>query len=84
MIILYSILTILCWCIGFYSGYKLGDKKELPEVNPIKVAEKVTTEVTNIKKKKEQSKEINELNQVLKNIDRFDGTGQGQIPIKKG
>lgn len=84
MILLYMFFAVLCLCIGFYFGYKLGDKKELPEINPIKVAEKVSTEVSNIKKKKEQSKEINELNQILKNIDRFDGTSQGQIPIKKG
>ena len=84
MIFLYTLFSVLCLCIGFYFGYKLGDTKELPDVNPIKVANKVTTEVSNIKKKKERSKELNELNQILKNIDRFDGTGQGQIPIKKG
>jgi len=84
MIILYSLFTVLCLCIGFFVGYKIGDKKELPIVNPIKIAEKVTTDVKNIKKQKEQSKEIDELNKILKNIDRYDGTGQGQIPIKKG
>ncbi len=83
MNLIYTIFSVLCLGIGFYFGYKLGDTKKLPEVSPMKVAEKVTTEVTNIKKKKEQAKEINTLNQVLKNIDRFDGTGQGQEPIKK-
>lgn len=82
MIILYSFFTVLCLCTGFFVGYKLGDKKELPEVNPIKIAEKVTETKEINKKKKEQAKELDKLNQVLKNIDTYDGTSKGQIPIK--
>ncbi len=83
MTLLYTIFTVLCLCIGFYFGYKLADTKKLPEVNPIKVADKVRTEVTNVKKKQEQNKKINQLNEVLNNIDKFDGSSKGQKPIKK-
>ena len=30
MQILYSIVTALCLCIGFYFGFKLGRSNELP------------------------------------------------------
>lgn len=83
MIIIYSLFTVLCLGIGFYFGFKIADTKKLPEVNPIKIADKVQTDVTNIQKKKEQSKKLDELNQVLKNMETFDGTSKGQKPIKK-
>lgn len=80
---IYTLFPVLCLCIGFYFGYKLGDTKKLPEVNPVKVADNVKTEINSIKKKKEQNKKINRLNEVLHNLDTFDGSSKGQKPIKK-
>lgn len=86
----YTILAILCLCTGFYFGYKIADQKELPETNPIKVAEKVQNDVHEYKKNKEnikkdnQNKEkLNQLNDILTNINAYDGTGSNQKPIKK-
>ena len=83
MTLLYMIFSVLCLGIGFYFGYKLADTKKLPEVNPIKIADQIKTDVEGIKKKKDTKKELNNLNQILKNMDTFDGTSKGQIPIKK-
>lgn len=78
----YTILVILCSYTGFYFGWKLADKKELPEVNPIKVAEKVQNDVQEYKKSKQNKEKINQLNDILKNINAYDGTGANQKPIK--
>jgi hypothetical protein len=43
----------------------------------------VDTQITAIKKKKEQKKDLTKFNQAMKNMERFDGTGEGQEPIKK-
>lgn len=82
MTLLYMIFSVLCLCIGFYFGYLTSDKKKLPEINPIKIADKVKTDVENIKKKQEKAKELNKLNQILGNVDTYDGTSKGQKPIK--
>ena len=81
--LIYSIFSILCLCIGFYFGWNLANKKELPEINPIKVTEKVHSEVVNLRKKKEQENKINTLNDIMNNINNYDGTGLNQKPIKK-
>lgn len=88
--LVYTILAILCLCTGFYFGYKIADKKELPETNPIKVAEKVQKNVyeyknskEDIKKDKHNKEKLNQLNDILRNIDAYDGTGSNQKPIKK-
>lgn len=78
-----TIISILCLIVGFYFGFRVGKTKELPEINPIEVADKVDTQVTAIKKKKEQKKDLDKFNQAMKNMERFDGTGEGQEPIKK-
>lgn len=83
MNLIYTIFAVLCLSIGFYFGYKLADTKKLPEINPIKVVDKVHTDVVNIQKKKSQNKKLNELNQALDNMEKFDGTSKGQKPIKK-
>lgn len=73
MQILYSILTALCLCIGFYFGFKLGRTNELPTI-------KFKT-----KKEKEQEetdkKEIDKFERALNNLNRFDGTSEGQEDI---
>lgn len=81
--LIYTIFAVLCLCTGFYFGWKLADKKELPELNPIKVAEKVQTDIQTAKKKKEQTETFNKLNDIMQNINNFDGTGLNQKPIKK-
>lgn len=81
--LIYTILTILCLGIGFYFGYKLGKTEKLPTVNPIKIAEKIEKNVNDLKETKKEQKKINKLNDILENINTYDGTGKNQKPIKK-
>jgi hypothetical protein len=71
MQILYSIVTALCLCIGFYFGFKLGRTNELPRF-------KTRTERKQVQEEKE---EADVLNKILKNLDRYDGSSKGQEDI---
>lgn len=71
MQILYSIVTALCLCIGFYFGFKLGRTNELPRF-------KTKTERKQIQEDKDR---LDKFNQALRNLDRFDGTSEGQEDI---
>ena len=71
MQILYSIVTALCLCIGFYFGFKLGRTNELPRF-------KTRTERKQVQEEKE---ETDVLNKILKNLDRYDGSSKGQEDI---
>lgn len=80
----YTIFAVLCTGIGFFCGWKLAEKKELPEVNPVKIIEKAKAHKEAVKKEKKQQEKLNQLNDILDNINRYDGTGSSQKPIKKG
>lgn len=71
MQILYSIITALCLCIGFYFGFKLGRTNELPRF-------KTKAERKQVQEEKE---EVDVLNKILKNLDRYDGSPKGQEDI---
>ncbi|MBR6688797.1 MAG: hypothetical protein IKL68_02140 [Clostridia bacterium] len=75
MQILYSILTALCLCIGFYFGFKLGRTNELPRFKTIKERKQQYEE------KEEEKKKIDKLNKILGNLDRYDGSSEGQEDI---
>lgn len=81
-----SILLVLCLCVGFFAGYKLNPNSkaiEVPEVikHPKKYIKKKIEEKQEAKRVKE---EIDYLNDVLYNIENYDGTGRGQKTIKRG
>lgn len=71
MQILYSIITALCLCIGFYFGFKLGRTNELPILKTRKERKQV----------QEEKEEADVLNKILKNLDRYDGSSKGQEDI---
>lgn len=69
-----SILTALCLCIGFYFGFKLGKTNELPKI-----------EVKTRQEKQEEEKAEKELSifeKSLNNLNRYNGTSDGQEEIK--
>lgn len=72
MQILYSIIAILCLCIGFYFGFKIGRTNELPKIIKSK---------TQIQKEKKEEKEISKLEKALKNLNEYTGTSKGQEDI---
>ena len=71
MQILYSIVTALCLCIGFYFGFKLGRTNELPRF-------KTKTERKQIQEDKDR---LDKFNKALRNLEAFDGSGEGQEEI---
>lgn len=80
-----SILPVLCLCIGFFCGLKMKDNKSIEIPEPIKHPHKYFKAK---RKEKQEAKEIKEeidyLNDVLYNIENYDGTGRGQKTIKRG
>lgn len=72
MQVIYSMITALCLCIGFYFGFVLGRTNELPKV--IKTKKERQEE-------EEQIKEINLLEKSLSNLNKYDGTSEGQEDI---
>lgn len=80
-----SILPVLCLCVGFFVGYKLNTNKtiELPEIikHPKKYIKRKIKENQEIKKAQE---EIDYLNDVLYNIENYDGTGKGLKKVRRG
>lgn len=66
---IYSIITALCLCIGFYFGFKIGSTKELPSIKRT---------IRENRQKDEEERELKKLDKILGNLDRYDGTSNGQ------
>lgn len=67
-----SIISALCICIGFYFGFKIGRTGELPK--------RKTRQ--QIKQEDEDKKKISKFEKSLGNIDRYDGSSNGQEDIE--
>ena len=75
-IVAISLLNIICFIIGAKVGQKTvkGEKIELPKLNPMEVYREH-------QEKKEASKEMDKLETILRNIERYDGTTRGQEDV---
>lgn len=71
-------VCMACFLLGTKVGQAVskGEKVEMP-INPL-------TAATERQTKKEAEFEQNRLNTILHNIDRYDGTGDGQKEVPKG
>lgn len=78
MIILFCALNLIAFWVGAKIGLKVAkdEKIELPTLNPLEIYRQN-------QEKKEAQKEQNELETILSNIERYDGTGMGQQDIPK-
>lgn len=80
-----NILLALCLSVGFFVGYNFRNNKsfEMPEAlkHPRKY---VKTKIKTRQDMKQIREETDYLNSVLYNIEQYDGTGEGQITIKRG
>ena len=80
MTALYIALTgffcIVCFVIGANVGQSVskGEKVEIPKLNPAKAYREREA-------RKEAEKKQKELEKVLRNIDRYDGTSKGQEDV---
>ncbi len=75
-ITLTGIFNIACFFIGAKVGQTVsrGEKVEMPNVNPLKAHKENQS-------KKEMKREQEKLDTILRNIDRYDGTGRGQEDV---
>lgn len=75
-ILMTGTLCCVCFLIGAKVGQKVsnGERVELPSVNPIKA-------VREHKEQKEAEMEQDKLETILRNIERYDGTGRGQEDV---
>ena len=75
-IVAISLLNIICFIIGAIVGQKTvkGEKIELPKLNPMEVYREH-------QEKKEASKEMDKLETILRNIEKYDGTARGQEDV---
>ena len=76
-ILLTGTLCCVCFIIGAKVGQKVsnGERVELPSVNPIKAMQES-------KDRKEAEKEQDKVEAILRNIERYDGTGKGQEDVR--
>lgn len=73
---LFGIFIIISYTLGLKNGQRLKNNKEieLPEVNPLKL---IKNEINNFEERKKQVAFEN----MISNIDNYDGTGLGQKDI---
>ena len=81
--IAFGTLMIVCFFIGARLGQMTskGEEIKMPNFNPIE-AIKEQREEKEAREKAE--KELEKLDVILKNIERYDGTGAGQEDVPKG
>lgn len=80
-----SILPTLCLCIGFFIGYNMKANQSIKIPEQIKHPNKyIKKKMQDKKEQKEVQEEINYLNDVLYNIENYDGTGIGQRTVRRG
>ncbi len=79
--LIYTILCILCLCIGFFVGYKIAKQEKLN----ISIPNPVKTIKEKIEDKKEEEKEneiLEEINAIYNNIENYDGSSKNQKEVK--
>ena len=80
--LIYTILCIICLCIGFYTGYKLPNEKKKKEThiqNPINT---IKEKMQNKKENKKINEQLEELNKIYQNIENYNGSSEGQEEVK--
>jgi hypothetical protein len=79
LVLVVGAMCILCFMLGAKVGQKVvkGEPVELPNLDPFKAYREHEA-------RKAQREEQERLNTVLRNIDRYDGTGNGQEDVPRG
>jgi hypothetical protein len=90
MEILYLLMAILMCLLCFVSGYVLGLYHEISKLAYGKSEPKERVKVDILKPirehraKKEAEKEQDKLDTIMRNIEAYDGTGNGQSDVPRG
>jgi hypothetical protein len=69
--------NMLCFLIGARVGQKVvkGEEVELPKINPMEVYREQ-------QERREAQREIDRIDMILRNIDNYDGTPNGQEEVR--
>ena len=69
-------MNVACFMIGAKVGQMVvkGEKIELPTINPLEIARKVEA-------RREAEAKKDRVDTILRNIDKYDGTGYGQEDV---
>ena len=75
----FAIANIFCFIIGAKVGQKVakGEPVEMPTVNPMEI-------VREHKAKQKAEEELDRLDAIMRNIESYDGTSNGQRDVPKG
>lgn len=78
LIVAVALINVLSFTIGAKIGQKVvkGEKIELPKVNPMEVYREH-------QEKKALAEEIDKIETIMRNIERYDGTEAGQEDVPK-
>lgn len=78
VLVLFSLSNILCFLIGAKVGQKVtkGEEVQIPTVNPMEVYREH-------RENKEAERRQRELDTIMRNIDNYDGTPQGQEDVPR-
>ena len=79
--LIYTILCIICMCIGFFVGYKIGkgEKVQVSIPNPVKT---VKEKIEDRKVQEQIQEQLEELNRICENIENYNGSNEGQKELK--
>lgn len=83
IILVVCIVNILCFYIGARIGQKIIRDEEVTLPNPVR---EVQEQVQEYREKRKAKEEQDQLDVILANIERYDGTGYGQqeVPNTRG
>ena len=75
----FGAVNIFCFMIGAKVGQTVvsGEKVEIPSLNPMDA-------IKEHQEKKEAEMELDRVSTILRNIDRYDGTADGQEEVPRG
>ena len=78
LIVAVALINVLSFAIGAKIGQKVvkGEKIELPKVNPMEVYREH-------QEKKALAEELDKIETIMRNIERYDGTEAGQEDVPK-
>lgn len=79
LLLIMGVMCILCFMLGARVGQKVvkGEPVELPNIDPFKAYREHEA-------RKAQREEQERVNAILRNIDSYDGTGNGQADVPRG
>lgn len=87
--IIYTVLCIICLCLGFFVGYLINKPKKEEKKKKKKVVVKMMEPVERFKKHRENkkyeelaTKEMEKYSTILDNINNYDGTSKNQREVK--